>query len=86
MCNLQFLFSQNCPVDESISFDFEHPDNWWIPPDTHSQTLKSQAVRVTAKREIILSAGAVSEQEERRWSGERREAENEENKEEAERT
>eukprot|EP01118_Nematostelium_gracile_P013366 TRINITY_DN5031_c0_g1_i3.p1 TRINITY_DN5031_c0_g1~~TRINITY_DN5031_c0_g1_i3.p1 ORF type:complete len:528 (-),score=154.62 TRINITY_DN5031_c0_g1_i3:27-1610(-) len=50
---------QNCPVDESIAFDYKHPENWWIPPH-HEGDLKGEVRSASAKREIILAAGTIN--------------------------
>jgi len=54
----------NCPVDETLAFDYERQDEWYIPPDTHVNTEDDRKTKnitqVFAKREVILSAGAVN--------------------------
>jgi len=54
----------NCPVDETLAFDYDRQSEWYIPPDSHVNTAADRTeknfTQVFAKREVILTAGAVN--------------------------
>jgi len=48
----------NCPVAQELAFNYERQSEWFIPPE--KPIPESDIKKVYAKREVILSAGAVS--------------------------
>eukprot|EP01117_Protostelium_nocturnum_P006941 TRINITY_DN2488_c0_g1_i1.p1 TRINITY_DN2488_c0_g1~~TRINITY_DN2488_c0_g1_i1.p1 ORF type:complete len:810 (+),score=292.44 TRINITY_DN2488_c0_g1_i1:190-2430(+) len=50
---------QNCPVDPKLALDTKRETEWYIPPDTN-RNWEKEVKTVSAKREIILAAGAIN--------------------------
>jgi choline dehydrogenase-like flavoprotein len=50
---------QNCPVDAKLARSTTREREWYIPPDTN-RDWKKETKKVSAKREIILTAGAIN--------------------------